>query len=524
MKLHALLLSVLLLFPMAAVADHLCCPRPGSLSFTTSLAGMQLGGTQGSPAGFGRGFVTLDPQRNQVTLRAHAAGLAGEVSGASIFERGITQPFLTFTDAENTFDEFGSFERTITVTPAQMAMLVADPGRFDFAVTTPGFPVGAVRGPLVNLHSLRGTFSGRSVIGSTGAVTAGGGLNAFITPGTGGGSNLNFSFTPTGIGNDITALELRQGAAGINGPLVATLAQNAALTNGRLTGSVPIDAATARELQTNPQNFHIVANTPQFQSGAARAQFGATHTELFFPVVGSLRGVGATQWETDLRIFNASHDRTATVTIEFFPAGQNNLGANGTPNPANVTVVTISPRNVRVFDDALSTLFGVQTTSGALRITSDQPLAATGRVFNDQRPAGRGTIGQTIDALTICHASSRGIIPGVAGALSAGTNIPLRTNVGLFNPTAQTVTVRFDIRGEAGRSVGNRTTALAPFAQMQMPLFGPAGLFPDATADVPSGAISFEASAPIFVYASVIDNTSGDSNLILPVEDTAPVQ
>jgi hypothetical protein len=518
MRRTTVLLSLLLLLTLSAGADQLCCPPAGALNFTSSLTGMQFGGTAGSTTGFGRSFITLNPEQNQITVRAHAAGIGPQITGARLVERNGSQLFVMLTDDDNLFDSSGTLERTVTVTQAQMDQLLANPSAFDFVITTAGFPGGALRGSLLSLYSLGGTLSGTTLVGDPGAVDAGGGLTLFITPDDDGNSILTYSFTPSGIGNSITALELRQGASGEEGTIVTHLAQNATLLDGRLRGSIEISPLIARQLMTNPGDFHVIARTSEFPSGAARAQLSPIRHELYFPVVGSVAGVGGSQWETDLRIFNASHTVVATVTLEFFPAGRDNL-TNGTMNPANVAVVVIPPRGVETLDSAMNVLFGLSTTAGALRITSDQPIAATGRVFNDLRGEGRGTVGLTIDALTLCHATSRGVITGLASARAAGTDIPLRTNLGFFNPTPHNVTAHFEVRGPLGTRIGLRTITLAPFSQLQMPLFGAAGLFPDATADLPSGTVTFEASAPIFVYASVIDNVSSDSNQVLPVPD-----
>jgi hypothetical protein len=55
---------------------------------------------------------------------------------------------------------------------------------------------------------------------------------------------------------------------------------------------------------------------------------------------------------------------------------------------------------------------------------------------------------------------------------------------------------------------------------MQMPLSGVAGAaFPFISGDVGSSSVAFLSGSPIFAYASVIDNVSGDGSFILPSVD-----
>ena len=336
-------LLCLLSLPLSAATD---CPAPGSLSFTTTLAGSQFG-AQGSPNAFGTGTLTIDPLTNQGTLQVSTTGLGSITNGGLFFNNGGTlQQVLPFTDQNNTFRN-GSLDRTITLTPALVNQILANPSAYSFQIATGDLPNGALTGQLMPAQSFGGSFSGTSVTGSTGAAAGGGAFTATIVPAANGtGSVLNYSFLPTGIGNTITGLELRQGTTGTNGSLFTTLSGDATLTNGRLTGSVPLTAAQAQQLMTNPAGFYLVANNSQFPTGAIRSQFAAAQNQLYFPVAGSVAGAAGNHFETDLEIFNTSSSAAATVLVELLPTAQNNGTATNGLNASNAAVITVAPRSV----------------------------------------------------------------------------------------------------------------------------------------------------------------------------------
>jgi hypothetical protein len=83
-----------------------------------------------------------------------------------------------------------------------------------------------------------------------------------------------------------------------------------------------------------------------------------------------------------------------------------------------------------------------------------------------------------------------------------------RTNIGFFNPNTSPVTVRLELRDNAGVLVSSTTLNLQPLAQQQNSI---GTYFPGV--DLSNAAnltLSFDASAAIDAYASVVDNTSTD--------------
>jgi hypothetical protein len=154
-----------------------------------------------------------------------------------------------------------------------------------------------------------------------------------------------------------------------------------------------------------------------------------------------------------------------------------------------------------------------------LRILTSGSVFANARIYNDQSANGKGTFGQNVPGLTRAQAVSQGIIVGTVNAVSGNVtgSMNARTNVGLFNPSDSPTSVALQLRTNSGATLATNIINLAPWQHMQMPLSGTAGAaFPFVAGDVGASAVSFLAGSPIYAYASVVDNVSGDGSFILP--------
>jgi hypothetical protein len=80
------------------------------------------------------------------------------------------------------------------------------------------------------------------------------------------------------------------------------------------------------------------------------------------------------------------------------------------------------------------------------------------------------------------------------------------------------VTVRLELRDDAGTLMEQATIGLRALSQQQRSItsyFPALGLLPGSNVTV-----SFDAGAPIFVYAAVNDNVSGDAMLVSAQPDS----
>jgi hypothetical protein len=279
---------------------------------------------------------------------------------------------------------------------------------------------------------------------------------------------------------------------------------NKAISEVQASALTPADL-TALASPATANGYYVNVHSTAFPAGEIRGQLVPAN-EYAVPIAGRVtNGLGQT-FVTDVRVFNPSYTAPVTALIEYFTAG---LSPNGTATAANV--VFIGPRATAILDD-IGGLAGLNVigTTGALRVSSANPLVVTSRVYADLRSSGDGTLGQFVPAQARGAALRRGVIPQLSNQadLSSG----FRSNVGAFNPNSSAVTVRLELRDEAGTLVAQNTLDLQAQTQRQNAI---GVFFPGVNLDTATNlTLSFDSSAPIFVYAAVNDNVSADSILV----------
>lgn len=307
------------------------------------------------------------------------------------------------------------------------------------------------------------------------------------------GTTVNYSVLTSNISAP-TLAHIHRGAAGVAGPPVVDLNINA-LSNGTAT----ISQSLANEIAGNPAGFYVNVHTNDFQAGAIRGQLAAavdagTRT-AYLPVVGKVAGANNTNFVTDLRIINHG-GATANITFEYFPQ------AGGA---AVSKTTTVNPGEQKVLDDVVGAT--LQTTGlGALRVTSDQNVSITARVINDLRANNLGTTGFAVPSSSLEDAKTSGTLSFLA------SDAAFRTNAGYFNPNSSPVTATFTARRTSdGTVLGTSTITIAPMAMSQLGIFGLIGSVPEADRAQSNFYVTWTATAPLFVYGSVVDNKTGDS-------------
>jgi hypothetical protein len=80
-------------------------------------------------------------------------------------------------------------------------------------------------------------------------------------------------------------------------------------------------------------------------------------------------------------------------------------------------------------------------------------------------------------------------------------------------------TVALELRDGNGSVVATTMVTLQPYQLMQVPMTGATGLFGTVFIDISNDSASFVSGSPIFAYASIIDNTSGDASFVTPSVD-----
>ncbi|MEO8034704.1 MAG: CHRD domain-containing protein [Acidobacteriota bacterium] len=469
--------------------------------------------------GFGNFTGTFDAARANMTVTLTVTNLGAAISGFHIHEKVAgTQSggvIVNFPGQGGTFVN-NKMTGTFAVPADVAARMLANPSNFYVNVHTTQFGGGAIRGDLAIASDgvvtyaadLRG--SNEFPVNSSAAFGS-----AFVTIDTI-NNTLAWEVNTSGIASPSAShIHGPNGAAGTNaGVLIAFASNAAAFTAGRTKGSVSIASLSAENraaLLTSPSNFYVNVHSTAFGGGEIRGQLVPAN-EYDVPVAGRVVNGAGTTFVTDLRIFNPSYDSAVNALIEYFQ-----VGTSANTNATQSLAVNIPPRGTASLDDVTgATGLNVSGSTGALRVSAASKLAVTSRIYADFRASGKGTIGQFAAGAPRSNALRRGVLPQLSNQsdLTSGS----RTNIGFFNPTTQTVTVRLELRDASGAATSTGLVTLQPLSQQQNSL---GTYFPGTDlSNAQKLTLSFDANAPIVAYASVVDNVSTDQIFVYAQEDS----
>lgn len=482
--------------------------------------GAVLTGSQEVPpravSGFGNATVMFDGTRENVIVTITVTDLGAPINNFHIHEgpAGGTGPVVVDLITLGGVFENGTMTGTFPVAADVAHRMLQNPRNFYVNVHTTQFPGGAVRGQLSDVTGgvIRYAAELRPENENPPVGTSAYGSALVLLDLV--NNTITWEVNTSGIAEARLA-HIHRGAAGANGPVVINFATAPAqIAGGHTHGSAAIAAVQSANLTaadlTNlgaaetAAGYYVNVHSAAFPGGEIRGQLVPAN-EYDIAVSGQVSNNRGQLFVSDVRIFNPSYTSPATALLEYFRAGE---AAN--PNAPASMVVNVPPRATSVLDDVVGTGFHDHGTIGALRVTSAEPLAVTSRIYDDQRTAGEGTFGQFVPALTMSNALRRGVIPQLSNQSDRSSGF--RTNVGFFNPTAMPVTVRLELRDAAGMLLGQSTHTFEAHTQRQRSI---GSFFPGVSVDAaPNLSLSFDAGAPIFAYAAVNDNVSGDSILV----------
>ncbi|HEY4641208.1 MAG TPA: CHRD domain-containing protein [Thermoanaerobaculia bacterium] len=468
--------------------------------------------------GFGNFTGTFDSTRTNITINLTVSNLGAPINGYHIHEKAAGQQsggiVINFQGLGGTFVN-NTLTGTFAVDPAIAARMIANPSNFYVNVHTTQFPGGAIRGDLAISGGQTVTYAadlrGTNEVPSNNSTASG---SAFVTIDTT-SNTLYWDVVTSGISPTLAHIH-GPAPAGTNANVLINFATSAAaFTNGRTSGSINISSLapdTLNTLLTNPSNFYVNVHSAAFPGGEIRGQLVLAN-EYDVPVAGRVTNALQQTFVTDLRVFNPSYDASASAQIEYFQSGS-------TPN-TNATqsiAVSVPPRGTAVLDDvAGATGLNVPNTIGAIRVSSASQLAVTSRIYADLRSTGKGTFGQFAAGQPRSNALRRGVLPQLSNH-TVDFNSGFRTNVGFFNPNSEPVTVRLELRDAGGALTASSLITLQALSQQQNPI---TSYF--SGVDLTNAAnltMSFDASAPIVGYASVVDNVSADQIFVYAQSDT----
>jgi hypothetical protein len=210
---------------------------------------------------------------------------------------------------------------------------------------------------------------------------------------------------------------------------------------------------------------------------------------------------GIANWQTDMRLFNAgTTDVEAALTF---------FSQNSTTAPRTETI-TIPAGQVRQFDKALASVFGMANDGGAIHIATPTPsrLVATARTYNQTT---NGTYGQFISGVTPNQAAGVGSRP--LQILQVEESNRFRSNIGLAEVTGNPVKLEISIVPPDGKLTISTEVQMQPneFRQINS-LLRSVGLQDTYNARVSVRVI--EGTGRVTAYASVIDMLTNDPTYV----------
>lgn len=468
-------------------------------TFATTLRGTDEFPNPGALDGSGIAAITIED--TGVSWAIYVAGI-GTPTGVEIRKGKLGQigtPAVTI-GSPPFFNGFASgFSPASTAVVADM---LAHPGDFFLNVSTASYPAGALRGQLdagaAGIVAYTAVLSGRNQVPVATTREIAGASTVSLS-----GTSLRYMLLIDGVLTPTGAVLWR----GLPGTIGAPVLDLHPTFDGRTAnGIVTVSATLADEIRANPGAFYVNVTSVDFPDGAIRGQLAPTDpVTIYIPTVVKSAGLNDTSFVSDLRIYNPSSKGPATLRIDYFEASAG-LGA-----PTATKTIQVPETAQAVIDDVLGTLFA-KSGSGALRISSDRYVSITSRVLNDLRPVGGGTTGLLVPGSTFIDATRDGslLLLSQASSEDASAKRGYRTNIGYFNPSASPIHLKLVARKNDGVAIGTVDLTVAGYARAQQAVFDLIPSVPIGERAPASFYLTYSADGPVFVYAAVVDNKTGD--------------
>ncbi|MDP9190341.1 MAG: PKD domain-containing protein [Acidobacteriota bacterium] len=216
---------------------------------------------------------------------------------------------------------------------------------------------------------------------------------------------------------------------------------------------------------------------------------------LLIPIVGRLTGVNNSLWRSDVRVMNAD---TAAQTVTL---------ALRTPGGAFSANRTLAPGETLAYDDVITNAFPqlAGSVGGSLLVTSAGPIIATSRTFN---VTSVGTYGLYVPSRPAAELTHAGVS---AWLVQLQENDDYRCNLGI---TSYDVPVTVSVRAfdAAGTTLAVKQYGLGAGQNVQI-----GRVFADMGIALPLDAVGAEVTVlhgTAFLYASVVDNRTGDTTFV----------
>jgi PKD repeat protein len=219
---------------------------------------------------------------------------------------------------------------------------------------------------------------------------------------------------------------------------------------------------------------------------------------LLIPVVARVPGANASSWRTELSLQN-SGSSTATLLLTLQSAA-GNVGRT----------LTLNAGRAANYDDVIRQLFDMESGSGALVISSNDPvrpkLALTSRTFAAAESGS--TYGQGVGAIEI----PTNVLSSIVGIEESSS---YRTNIGIVNSGSTAATINLTLR--SGDRSWHAVVDAPAGSFAQQPL---RSIFP--VTELSGGHLRVESSSgDVVAYASIVDNVTQDPTFVAASEAIA---
>jgi|GEM_PF-300548 len=217
--------------------------------------------------------------------------------------------------------------------------------------------------------------------------------------------------------------------------------------------------------------------------------------------VGSLIGANNTLFKSNLSLTNRN-GTAATVNVALTP--------RSATAPTATTSLIVPAGATKFFNDAVSELFTFQGAASLSITTSPStPVVAWARTYSDK--GADGTLGQFIPGFGVSD------LIGTKGAILQGLsqNSGFRTNSGIVNTSAASVSVTISVRKADGTKAGEKVYTPAGGQSLFI-----SQVIRDITGnDATDAYLEVVPATPgaIYAWASFVDNVSTDQTFVRPI-------
>ncbi|HPC84378.1 MAG TPA: hypothetical protein P5234_13675 [Thermoanaerobaculaceae bacterium] len=186
---------------------------------------------------------------------------------------------------------------------------------------------------------------------------------------------------------------------------------------------------------------------------------GFSGTNVFLPSVGAKPGVAPAVWYTTVWVYNPN-PTSANITVHL-------LERQANPAPRTFTD-TIPSGDTRRYDNAVQTMFGVQTF-GALRITSNVKVIVGSRIYS-QSGTLDDSVGQFFAGVPASFAIGQGESTDLLGVWQTqpSASSTFRYNFGFVETTCTgTCTVQVTVKDPTGATLASKSYTVRQWEQVQ---------------------------------------------------------